>query len=54
MKSFAIVKNIVLLLFIILIVPLTILEEVYKIFCRLISKIKLNYQLLMFAKQLTR
>ena len=54
MKRFNVLKGLLFLLIIVLSVPLTILEEICKGFSRLIKKVKLNYQLMMYARQLTR
>lgn len=54
MKRFKILIHLLFLLILILSVPLVILEEIYIGFLRLIGKLKLNYQLMLFVKQLTR
>lgn len=54
MKLFNVLKGLLFLLILVLSVPLTIVEEIYKVFFTLINKVKLNYQLMMFVKQLTR
>ena len=54
MKRFNVLKGLLFLLIIVLSVPLTILEEICKVFFLLIKKVKLNYQLMMYVRQLTR
>lgn len=54
MKRFNVLKGLLFLLIIVLSVPLTILEEICKGFFQLIKKVKLNYQLMMYVRQLTR
>lgn len=54
MKRLNILKNLLFLLILILSVPLTILEEIYKGFLSLINRVKLNYQLMMYVRALTR
>ncbi len=54
MKPLKFLKGLLFLLIIVLSVPLTIVEELIKFIFSLKSKIKLNYQLMMFVNQLTR
>jgi len=54
MKRFNILKGLLFLLIVAVSVPLTIVEEVCKGTFSLITKVKLNYQLMMYVKQLTR
>lgn len=54
MKRPNILNNFLFLLILFLSVPLTIVEETCKGFFSLINKVKLNYQLMMYIKQLTR
>lgn len=54
MKRFNALKGLLFLLILGLSVLLTIVEEIFKGFFSLIKKVKLNYQLMMFAKQLSR
>lgn len=52
MKRFNTLKALLCLLIILLSVPFTILEEIYKGVVAGLHKVRLNYQLMMYIKQL--
>ena len=52
MKRFNLLKGLLFLMILILSIPLTIVEEIFKGLVSLISKVKLNYQLMMFVRNL--
>lgn len=54
MKRFNTLKGLLFLLILVWSVPLTILEEICKGSFLLIRKVKLNYQLMMYVRHLTR
>ncbi|MFY9308204.1 MAG: hypothetical protein WAQ28_04050 [Bacteroidia bacterium] len=53
MKQFNLFKWLLLIVIIAIATPLVILEELFRWFFKLIEKIKLNYQLMMFIYQFT-
>lgn len=54
MKRFNILKGLLFLVILVLSIPLTIVEEILKGFDSLTNKVKLNYQLMMYVRSLTR
>lgn len=54
MKRLNPLKGLLFLLILILSIPLTIVEEILKGFVSLMNKVKLNYQLMMYVRNLTR
>lgn len=54
MKRLHPLKALLFLVILVLSIPLTIVEEILNGFVSLINKVKLNYQLMMYVRNLTR
>lgn len=54
MKRLNLLKGLLFLILLVLSIPLAVVEEILKGFASLITKVKLNYQLMMYVRNLSR